>query len=448
MHRSSWLVTAALVGINIALVQQVATAKSAEEVGSIATAVTVEIKTENPLDTGSGILLQRQQDVYTILTAKHVVKNYTSLTIKTSDGTVHKFLPGSIRKSGNNLDLAILKFRSSKNYSLVNIGNSKRLQRGSTVYVTGFPNVNENIVSAGLLHFTDGKVTGVEPQENDFGYSLIYGNQTLPGMSGGPVLNENGELVAIHGRGEKERQQKTGRNLGIVVERFGSVALALGIQLDQPVATLATSTVANATDYYLAGIEKYYDFDFQGALNDFSQAISLDPKYALAYAFRGAVRTELNDVAKATADLNIAVILDPKSALTYIFSGALKSQQLNDFTGAFADINQGIYLDSKLPLAYLARSIVTLHKLETTSPSQQNLRELENALNDVNHSINLDPNFALAYIYRSRFYLINGQESSIKDLQKAAKLLRQKKHSRLLLAVIEQLRKQGANEME
>jgi Trypsin-like peptidase domain len=450
MHRSSWLVMAALVGTNVVLVQQVATAKSAEEVGSIATAITVEIKTENPLDTGSGILLQRQQDVYTVLTAKHVVKSYENLTIKTSDGTIHKFLSGSIRKSGNNLDLAILKFRSSKNYSLVNIGTSKTLQRGSTVYVAGFPSaVDETVISTGLLNFTDGKVTGVAARGNDSGYSLIYGNQTLPGMSGGPVLNENGELVAIHGQGERDGQQKTGRNLGIVVERFGAVALAMGIQLDQPIATPAPSSVANATDYYLAGIEKVYEEDFQGALIDFNQVISLDPNHVSAYSFRGGVHVQLNNVVRATGDLKKAITLDPKSALAYTIRSTLRSQKLNDFRGALADLNRAISLDPKLSLAYLGRASLMGNRYRSGEirPGEEELKlimKLE--LSDTNQSIALDPNFAQSYIYRS--YITSDRASSIRDLQKAAKLLRQQRRFRPLSHVIEELLRKGATEME
>jgi tetratricopeptide (TPR) repeat protein len=461
MHRSSWLVTAALVGINVVLVQQAATAKSAEEVGSIATAITVEIKTENPNHTGSGILLQRKQGVYTLLTAKHVVQNcenllpedcakypqkdYESLTIKTSDGTIHKFLSGSIRKSGNNLDLAILKFRSSKNYSLVNIGTSKTLQRGSTVYVAGFPSaVDETVISTGLLNFTDGKVTGVAARGNDSGYSLIYGNQTLPGMSGGPVLNENGELVAIHGQGERdrEREQKTGRNLGIVVERFGAVALAMGIRLDQPVASPAPSSITNATDYYLAGVEKAYDQEHQEALTDLNSAISLDSKYASAYAFRGFVRTQLKDLAGAETDLNKAVSLDPKSALAYVMRGGLKSIQ-NDFLGGLADANRSISLDPKFSLAYFLRASLLNGKIKEP---QKNAKQLELVLVDLNRSITLDPNFAYGYVFRS--ILASDQTSSIRDLQKAAKLLRQQKRFRALSTVIERLQEKGATEIE
>ncbi|WP_041739039.1 hypothetical protein [Calothrix sp. PCC 6303] len=42
-------------------------------------------------------------------------------------------------------------------------------------------------------------------------YSNFYSNETLRGMTGGVVLNDNGELVAIHGKrdeqGENEKSQ-------------------------------------------------------------------------------------------------------------------------------------------------------------------------------------------------------------------------------------------------
>jgi V8-like Glu-specific endopeptidase len=37
------------------------------------------------------------------------------------------------------------------------------------------------------------------------GYTIIYSAPTLPGMSGGGVFNGNGQLVAIHGYGDRFR---------------------------------------------------------------------------------------------------------------------------------------------------------------------------------------------------------------------------------------------------
>ena len=69
--RFSWLAWG--VGISVALVQPAVLAKSATEVNDIAQAIAVKIAIGN--ENGSGILLQRQGNVYTVLTAAHVVKN-------------------------------------------------------------------------------------------------------------------------------------------------------------------------------------------------------------------------------------------------------------------------------------------------------------------------------------------------------------------------------------
>lgn len=52
------------------------------------------------------------------------------------------------------------------------------------------------------------------------GYSLGYDGFAIDGMSGGPVLNENGELVAIHGATEIRMLTGASGNYGIASERF------------------------------------------------------------------------------------------------------------------------------------------------------------------------------------------------------------------------------------
>jgi S1-C subfamily serine protease len=116
MYRSSLFLTATLLGTNMALVQQVAMAKSAVEVGAIATAITVEVKSFRDSKAGSGILLQQQGEIYTILTAAHVVSGVDDVKIKTADGEVHRSVAGSIKRANNSVDLAVVKFKSNKSY--------------------------------------------------------------------------------------------------------------------------------------------------------------------------------------------------------------------------------------------------------------------------------------------------------------------------------------------
>jgi tetratricopeptide (TPR) repeat protein len=404
MHRSlslvAWLLMAPVLLTETLVANAVVptriAAKSAVEVGRIAKAITVEIKAIGSTEIGSGILLQQQGDVYTVLTAGHVAQKGAKFTLKTSDGQVHQSIAGSVRLTGNNIDLGVMKFRSSNKYTLAKIGTSSSLELGSPIYVAGFPESTFAVTEAGVINFTDGKVMGKGTKGNEKGYSLQYSNTTFRGMSGGPVLNEDGELVAIHGQGDRDGArgdgEKLGRNLGIVVERYGQVAVSLGVVSEQRIAALPINQRLNATDYFVAGNDKYDKGNYQGALANYNQAIALDPKNSLAYINRGLLKNEkLNDVPGALADYNQAISLDPKNSDAYYNRGLLKYQNLNDSQGALVDYNQVIALDPKDSSAYNNRGSLKYEKLN----------DVQGALVDYNQVIALDPKNSLGYNNRA-----------------------------------------------
>jgi tetratricopeptide (TPR) repeat protein len=410
MYRSSLFLAAALVGTNMAFVQPIALAKSAVEVGRIAKAITVEIKQVASNRVGSGILLQRQDDLYTVLTAGHVVESGAAFTLKTSDGQVHKSIANSVKLSGSNIDLGVLKFRATKNYTLATIGTSKSLEALSSIYVAGFPE-STYAIEAGTLNITKGEVIGNATKGNASGYSLIYSNTTFRGMSGGPVLNEAGELVAIHGQGDRDGKEgdgeKTGRNLGIVVERFGTVALAMDVQLNQQVAVLPASSTLNTSDYFLRANGKYNSGEYSEALADFNQAIIIDPKNYPAYNNRGTLKADkLNDIQGALSDFNQAIIIDPKNYLAYNNRATLKADKLNDRQGALKDYNQSIIINSRNYLAYNNRGSVKLK-----------LNDIQGALSDFNQAIIINPKSYLAYNNRGwlKHYRLNDIQGALKD---------------------------------
>jgi Trypsin-like peptidase domain/TPR repeat len=439
MHMSTFFSTAAFFGTTLIIVQPAVQAKSAIEVGRIAKAITLEINRVGSNNGGSGILLQRQGDLYTVLTARHVVDGSSSFNLKTSDGKVHKVISNSIRSDDGSLDLAILKFRSNNPYALAKIGTSNSLENGSILFVAGFPKATY-AVGSGDLNFTKGEMIGNATKGNKGGYSLMYSNITRPGMSGGPVLNEDGELVAIHGLGDREGDSgegdKTGRNLGIVIERFRKFALAIGLQLDQQIAILPTNQTVNAVDYLITALDIGSEGNYQGAIVEVNKAISLDPKLALAYAYRGHLRTFQNNPNEALSDLNKAIALDPKSPKAYSLRGILKNDKLGDPNGALADYNQAIALDPKYAEAYVNRGLVKNNKLN----------DKIGGLADVNTAIAIDPDLAPAYVIRS--YMIGDRASAIRDKRKAAQLFRKQKRIQYLQRVVEELRQLGATEIE
>ena len=77
------------------------------------------------------------------------------------------------------------------------------------------------------------------------------------------------------------------------------------------------STKANplATQYFDQGSEKHGAGNYQGAIDDYTKAIEINPQYVDAYANRGIYREAVNDLKGACVDWRKAAELgDERSA--------------------------------------------------------------------------------------------------------------------------------------
>jgi Flp pilus assembly protein TadD len=409
---SQWV---GLIGVaaTIPLVQTVATAKSSVEVAETARTITVLITT--PSSQGSGVILQREGDVYTVLTSAHVVNKKVNYKITTPDDKQYQVISSSIVSAPGDIDLAVIKFKATTNYPIAKLGNCNILTRGMDLYVSGFPGTDRAITST-ILVVREGKISANSNKTFDKGYSLIYSNDTLNGMSGGAVLNSNGELVAIHGVGDRDDDgRKNGFNLGIPIERFGTVASQMGVSLNGQVAAIPRDTALKADDYFAAAVQKDTKGDKQGALADYNRAIQIDPNYAFAYHNRGILKDDkLNDIPGALADYNRAIQLNPNYAKAYYNRGFLKYTKLNDTPGALADYNRAIQINPNDAFAYHNRGVLKHDKLNDTP----------GALADYNRAIQLNPNDADAYYNRGdlKYTKLNDRAGGINDMQQAARL--------------------------
>jgi serine protease Do len=148
---------------------------------------------------GSGILVRRQGDSYTVLTNQHVLWIGENFTVQTPDGKSHAAKRDSKTGFGKN-DLGMIHFTSTpKNaYPIANLGCSLKLPSGTPVFAAGFPLPLTEQSTKGFK-FTSGSISLISQKAFEGGYQVGYSNSIEKGMSGGPVLNAKGEVIAVNG---------------------------------------------------------------------------------------------------------------------------------------------------------------------------------------------------------------------------------------------------------
>jgi len=160
-----------------------------------ARSITVKVISQDFL--GSGILLRRNGQTYTVLTNAHVLQaGDPPYRIQTPDGKIYTAnLPQRLNFGKN--DLAVLQFKSAGSiYAVASVGVPPT--PGNEVFAAGYPAVEEAGKKQSFA-FTTGKVSLVLTKPLEGGYQLGYTNNIKNGMSGGPLLNRRGQVVGING---------------------------------------------------------------------------------------------------------------------------------------------------------------------------------------------------------------------------------------------------------
>ncbi|MFM6464162.1 serine protease [Planktothrix sp.] len=166
----------------------------------LARLTTVRILTPNA--SGSGVIIQRQGQTYTVITNWHVLAFSQQQTVIAPDGQKYGLL--AVKQLGNT-DLAIAYFKSNTNYQIAAISPGA-IAVGEPVFAAGFPMYQEHSFQTtfdqGLqvFRFTQGIISILPPKSLPQGYRLGYTNDIQVGMSGGPIFNRWGQLIGINGR--------------------------------------------------------------------------------------------------------------------------------------------------------------------------------------------------------------------------------------------------------
>lgn len=293
------LVIAGVMGVSmpVAIAQM-----NQQQVSAMAEQVTVLIQGQNP---GSGVIIGQSGNSYFVLTAKHVVATPDEYYIVTPDQQKYPIDYQRINKIPD-ADLAVVQFTSDRSYNMATIGNSDQVIQGNIVYVAGWPHPGEAITDR-IFQLTTGTVSGRSPSETSDGYELVYTNITRSGMSGGPLFNQDGELIGIHGQSEGQNiynpdtgdmvSVKAGFNLGIPLATF--------IQLNEPNPLPPNPSFAKPlTD---AAIQALGENRVADAVRLYKRATEVNPEYLEAIFGLGQAYYESGDRNLALSQFEKAV---------------------------------------------------------------------------------------------------------------------------------------------
>ncbi|MBE9046945.1 serine protease [Pleurocapsales cyanobacterium LEGE 10410] len=420
------MVTGTTVTATLLVTQSSVTAKTATEIAAIARETTVKIDNTLGVPGGSGVIIAKQDNIYTVLTANHVVANpNVGYIVKT--GTEQHSV-GSVKslKQQTGLDLAVVTFKSPQAYSVATLGDSKYASAGANVYVSGFP-LSVDLNANREHEFTTGMITSIREGATE-GYAMRYQALTRRGMSGGPVFDTSGNLIGVHGQGDvigSVRNEsssipeplKTGFNAAIPIENFRNSLEIAGLsdddlivkggKPDEPEAEVDVE----ATKKYVEGIELLQSGDTYRANDYLIEAAQENPNNALAVYYQGLIDYTQRDLDSAIANYDQAIAVNPNFSLAY-FSRGLANYRLGNRQQALEDYNHALRINPIDPWSYVNRGLV-----------REDLDDIAGALSDYNRAIKIDPDYGKSYHNRGaiRYYQRNF-EGAVADFQKASEL--------------------------
>ena len=171
--------------------------------------VAIKAVTGEGEDEGTGIVLNEQG---LILTNDHVIKGATSLTVDAS-GSSKKTTSATVVGEEANQDLALIKVDpAGLGLKPLTLASSSSAKVGDTVYAIGTPYGLEETFTKGIVSALDREIAA--PDGSKIAGAIQTDAALNPGNSGGPLLDEQGEVIGVNSQIASDAAQTEGSQPG------------------------------------------------------------------------------------------------------------------------------------------------------------------------------------------------------------------------------------------
>jgi tetratricopeptide (TPR) repeat protein len=165
--------------------------------------------------------------------------------------------------------------------------------------------------------------------------------------------------------------------------------------------------------YILLGDECINNQDYQGAINNYSQALKLNPKNAQIYFKRAEIHHHLGNFQNAINDYSRAIYINPKDAYSYNNRGIIY-EKFGYIHHAINDYEAALRINPKEAVVYLNLAITyyNLNEIDRIYIDEIGWMDIDEiTISYLNQALNINPEFLKAYYVRGKFRFQRGDIS-------------------------------------